>query len=175
MKKLLQWGMTLSAVLASALLLPQSSQACTNLIVGKNASVDGSVIVSYAADSHTLYGELYHWAARDWEPGHMMDVYVWDTGEYKGQIPQVAHTYNVVGNMNEHQVCITETTWGGLEQLEGTEGLIDYGSLIYIALQRSKSAREAIDVMTGLVRDHGTAAPERPSPSLTRTRYGSWS
>ena len=155
MKKLLQWGMTLSAVIASALLLPQSSQACTNLIVGKNASVDGSVIVSYAADSHTLYGELYHWAARDWEPGHMMDVYVWDTGEYKGQIPQVAHTYNVVGNMNEHQVCITETTWGGLEQLEGTEGLIDYGSLIYIALQRSKSAREAIDVMTGLVRDHG--------------------
>ena len=110
MKKLLQWGMTLSAVIASALLLPQSSLACTNLIVGKNASVDGSVIVSYAADSHTLYGELYHWAARDWEPGHMMDVYVWDSGEYKGQIPQVAHTYNVVGNMNEHQVCITETT-----------------------------------------------------------------
>lgn len=158
MKKLLQWGIALGAAVAGMALMPQSVQACTNLIVGKSASVDGSVIVSYAADSHTLYGELYHWPARDWEPGHMMDVTVWDTGKYMGQIPQVAHTYNVVGNMNENQVCITETTWGGLDVLSETEGMIDYGSLIYIGLQRSKTAREAIEVMTGLVRDYGYAS-----------------
>lgn len=131
------------------------AEACSDLIVGKGASVDGSVIISYAADSHTLYGELYHWPARTYPAGLMMDVTVWDTGEFSGQIPQVLRTYNVVGNMNEKQVAITESTWGGLEQLSGGEGIMDYGSLIYIALQRSATAREAIDVMTSLVEKYG--------------------
>ncbi|MDR2472206.1 MAG: C69 family dipeptidase, partial [Tannerella sp.] len=132
-----------------------NADACTNLIVGKKASTDGSVIISYAADSHNLYGELYHWAAAKWAPGTMLDVVEWDTGKPLGQIKQVAETYNVVGNMNEHQVAITETTFGGRPELVDTAGIIDYGSLIYIALQRSRSAREAIDVMTSLVAEYG--------------------
>jgi dipeptidase len=132
-----------------------ASYACTGLLVGKKASTDGSVMISYAADSHNLYGELYHWPAAKWAPGTMLDVKEWDTGKPLGQIPQVAETYSVIGNMNEYQVAITESTWGGRAELEDSLGIIDYGSLIYIALQRSKSAREAIKVMTDLVAEHG--------------------
>lgn len=131
------------------------SIACTGLLVGRKASVDGSVMISYSADSHTLYGELYRWPAATWPKGSMLQVVEWDTGKPTGMIPQVEQTYSVIGNMNEHQVAITESTWGGREELVDTTGIIDYGSLIYIALQRSKTAREAIDVMTGLVRDYG--------------------
>jgi len=129
--------------------------ACTNILVGKNASTDGSVIISYAADSHTLYGEMYHWPAARWPKGAMLDVIEWDTGKPLGQIPQLEQTYSVVGNMNEYQLAITETTFGGRPELVDTTGMIDYGSLIYITLQRTKTAREAIQVMVGLVTDHG--------------------
>lgn len=131
------------------------AMACTGLLVGKKASIDGSVMISYAADSHTLYGELYHWPAADWPKGAMLDVVEWDTGKLLGQIAQVGHTYSVVGNMNEHQVAITESTFGGRPELEDTTGIMDYGSLIYIGLQRAKSAREAIKVMTDLVAEYG--------------------
>jgi dipeptidase len=129
--------------------------ACTGLLVGKKASTDGSVMISYAADSHTLYGEMYHWPAARWPEGAWLEVKEWDTGKPLGRIPQVEETYSVVGNMNEYQVAITESTWGGRPELVDTTGLIDYGSLIYIALQRSKSARQAIKVMTGLVAGYG--------------------
>ncbi len=133
----------------------QSADACSDLIVGKKASTDGSVIISYAADSHTLYGELYHWAAQDWARGTMREIRDWDTNKPLGYIPEVAHTYNVVGAINEHQVAITESTWGGREELQNPEGIMDYGSLIHVALQRSRTAREAIEVMTKLVKDYG--------------------
>ena len=129
--------------------------ACTNLIVGKKASTDGSVMISYAADSHNLYGELYHWPAAVWSEGAMLDIREWDSGKFLGQIPQVKQTYSVVGNMNEHQVAITETTFGGRPELVDTTGIMDYGSLIYVALQRAGSAREAIRVMTDLVAEYG--------------------
>ena len=131
------------------------ANACTNFLITKGASADGSCMISYAADSHVLYGELYHYPAADHAPGEMRDVYDWDGGAYLGQIPEVAHTYNVVGNMNEWQVAIGETTYGGIESLWNGQGIIDYGSLIYIALQRSKTAREAIWWMTKLVTDYG--------------------
>ncbi len=131
-------------------------QACTNYIVTKGASADGSVMFSYAADSHVLYGELYHWPAAKWPEGSMLEIYDWDTGKYLGKIKQAPETYNVVGNMNEYQVGIGETTYGGRHELHHQDGAImDYGSLIYIALQRSKSAREAIKVMTTLVAEYG--------------------
>ena len=142
-------------LLVMGLSFSQDAKACTDLIVGRKASTDGSVIVSYAADSHTLYGALYHWPAAVWQQGAMLKVYEWDTGVYGGDIAQVGRTYNVVGNMNEKQVAITESTFGGRDELRGTEGLMDYGSLIYIALQRSATAREAIKVMTGLVDKYG--------------------
>lgn len=134
----------------------QNSRACTNLLITKGASTDGSTMISYTADSHVLYGELYHWPAKDYPAGSMLDVYVWDTGEYLGKIPQVSHTYNVVGNMNEFQVSIGETTFGGLPSLwEQPDAKMDYGNMIYIALQRSKTAREAIKIMTDLATTHG--------------------
>ncbi|GHU57017.1 hypothetical protein FACS189411_09320 [Bacteroidia bacterium] len=139
----------------TALLTGMEVLACTGLLVGKNASVDGSVIISYAADSHSLYGELYRWPAANWPKGAMLDVVEWDTGKPLGQIAQVEHTYSVIGNMNEHQVAITESTWGGRHELADPNGGIDYGSLIYIALQRSKTAREAVKVMTDLVKEYG--------------------
>jgi len=132
--------------------------ACTNFIITKGASKDGSVMVSYSADSHTLYGELYHWAAAIYPAGTMMDVIEWDSGKKLGQIPQVTQTYNVVGNMNEFQVCIGETTYGGLHELETPNGIMDYGSLIYITLQRVKSAREAIKCISDLLDHHGYAS-----------------
>ncbi|MBR8729703.1 hypothetical protein IX332_001026 [Porphyromonas levii] len=132
-----------------------TADACSDLIVGPKASADGSIYISYAADSHTLYGALYHWPAATWTAGSMLDVTEWDSGMYTGKIAQVERTYNVVGNMNEKQVAITESTWGGCDVCQKTEGLMDYGSLIYIALQRSASAREAIKVMTSLVDTYG--------------------
>jgi dipeptidase len=129
--------------------------ACTNFLVGRNASVDGSVMISYAADSHSLYGELYHWPAAVWPKDAMLDVREWDTGKFLGQIAQAEQTYSVIGNMNEYQVAITETTFGGRPELVDSTGIMDYGSLIYIALQRSRSAREAIRVMTDLVATYG--------------------
>ena len=131
--------------------------ACTNFLVGKDASADGSTIISYAADSYNLYGFLRYSPAADHAEGEMREVYDWDSGRPQGAIPQVAHTYNVVGNMNEHQLTIGETTWGGREELWDTIG-IDYGSLIYIALERSKTAREAIDCMISLVEQYGYAS-----------------
>ena len=134
----------------------QQSKACTNYLITKGASVDGSTMISYNADSHVLYGELYHWSAQKWPAGSMLDIYEWDTGKKLGQIPQAAETYNVVGNSNEHQVSIGETTYGGRKELHHQDGAImDYGSLIYIALQRSKTAREAIKLMTDLMDKYG--------------------
>ena len=129
--------------------------ACTGLLVGKKASIDGSVMISYAADSHGLYGEMYHWTAATWPKGATLDVVEWDTGKPLGTIAQVERTYNVVGNMNEHQLAITESTFGGRRELRDTAGIMDYGSLIYITLQRAKTAREAIKVMTDLVAEYG--------------------
>ena len=131
--------------------------ACTNFLVGKQASTDGSTIISYAADSYGMYGFLHYAPAADWEEGAVREVKDWDTGKPMGSIPQVAHTYKVVGNMNEHQVTIGETTWGGREELWDTVG-VDYGSLIYIALERSKTAREAIECMISLVNEFGYAS-----------------
>ena len=132
--------------------------ACTNLIVGKNVSADGSTIISYSADSYSLFGELYHYPAGMHKKGTMINVYEWDTGKYLGQIEQARQTYNVVGNMNEFQLTIGEigeTTFGGRPELVDTTGVIDYGSLIYLGLQRSRTAREAIKVMTELVQEYG--------------------
>ena len=132
--------------------------ACTNFLITKGASTDGSVMISYAADSHVLYGELYHWPAATWPEGTMLDIYEWDTGKFLGKIEQARETYNVTGNMNEHQVAIGETTYGGRSELgtgKQADAIMDYGSLIYVALQRSKSAREAIKVMAELVAEYG--------------------
>ncbi|WP_234445816.1 dipeptidase [Carboxylicivirga marina] len=140
---------------AAMLLQISPANACTNVLVTKNASVDGSTLISYAADSHDLYGELYFWPAATYEAGSMLKVYEWDTGKYLGEIEQAAQTYTVIGNMNEHQLTIAETTFGGRSELRDPEGLIDYGSLIYITLQRAKTAREAIKTMTELVENYG--------------------
>lgn len=132
------------------------SNACTNYLITKGASVDGSTMISYAADSHVLYGELYHWSAAKYDEGTILDVYEWDTGKFLGQIEQARETYNVTGNMNEHQVAIGETTYGGRSELAKQPGAImDYGSLIYIALQRSKTAREAIKTIDYLMQTYG--------------------
>ena len=135
------------------------SNGCTNFLITKGASSDGSTMITYAADSHTLYGELYHFPATDHAPGALRDIHEWDTGKFLGRIPEPSHTYNVVGNMNEFQVAIGETTYGGREELATQAGAImDYGSLIYVALQRAKTAREAIAVMTSLVEEYGYAS-----------------
>ena len=139
------------------MMLPMAAFACTNFLVGKDASADGSTMVSYAADSYGMFGFLHFAPAQDWPEGAMREVKDWDTGRPQGQIPQVAHTYTVVGNMNENQVTIGETTWGGREALWDTVG-IDYGSLIYIALERSKTAREAIEWFITLVNEYGYAS-----------------
>ena len=151
MKKLKVLFSVLALTVASTI----PGEACTDFIVGKKASADGSVIISYAADSYNLYGELYHWPAATWPKGTMLDIKEWDTGKPLGQIPQVERTYSVVGNMNEHQLAITESTFGGRRELVDTTGIMDYGSLIYVTLQRAKTAREAIEVMTGLVKEYG--------------------
>ncbi len=131
------------------------AEACSNVLVTKGASVDGSNIISYAADSHQLYGELYFHPAQRWEAGSMLRVNEWDTGKYLGDIPQARYTYQTVGNMNEHQLIIAETTYGGRHELADTTGIMDYGSLIYIALQRARTAREAIEVIVDLANTYG--------------------
>lgn len=155
MKKL--YTISLLIFLAAAL-QEQSINACTNFLVTKGASVNGSSMISYSADSHQLYGELYYWPATDWPVGSMLDVYEWDTHKFMGKIKQVPHTYSVVGNMNEHQLAIGETTYGGIPGMSDSTAIIDYGSLIYITLQRAKNAREAIKVMSDLVSEYGYAS-----------------
>lgn len=134
------------------------ADACTNFIVTKGASADGSVMVSYAADSHQLYGALYFVPGGKFKAGDMLCVEEWDTGKYLGDIPQVASTHTTIGNMNEHSLIIAETTYGGRAELEDPNGTMDYGSLIYIALQRAKTAREAIAVIADLAATHGYAS-----------------
>ncbi len=143
------------ALMSAVALMPVQAWSCTNLLAGKNATTDGSTLISYAADSHTLFGDLQILPAADHKPGDMRKVYDWDSGKYLGEIPEVAHTYHVVGNTNEWQLTIGETTFGGREELVDTTAIIDYGSLIYITLQRAKTAREAITVMTDLVAKYG--------------------
>ncbi len=128
---------------------------CTNILITKGATTDGSCMVTYVADSHELYGELYFYPAKDYPEGAKLKVYEWDTGKYLGEIKQVHHTYQVVGNMNENQVVIGETTFTGREELQDTTAIIDYGSLIYITLQRAKNARDAIRIMDQLVSEYG--------------------
>lgn len=139
---------------AAAIAASHDSSACTSLIATPGATADGSTMITYAADSHTLYGELYNQPAADHPKGSMRKIVDWDSGIERGEIPEAAHTYATIGNMNEHALTIAESTWGGRHELAGS-GLIDYGSLIYITLQRARTAREAIDVMTGLIRDYG--------------------
>lgn len=139
---------------AAATLSVAEADACTSLIASRGASVDGSTMITYAADSHTLYGELYNQPAADHPKGAMRKIVDWDSGIERGEIPEVPHTYATIGNMNEHGLTIAESTWGGRHDLEGS-GLIDYGSLIYITLQRARDAREAIKVMTDLVKEYG--------------------
>ena len=147
--------LSLMMVVVLSLTLGTRSSACTNILITKGATVDGSTMISYAADSHVLYGELYHWPAKQYPAGTMLKVIEWDSGKYLGEIEQVEQTYSVVGNMNEHQLSIGETTYGGRPELRDTTGLIDYGSLIYITLQRAKTAREAIETMASLVEKYG--------------------
>ena len=151
MKKLL----STTACLLLLLLARPAADACTNIIVTKGASADGSCMVTYAADSHQLYGELYFRPAADWPAGSLLDIYDWDSGFFRGRIPQVPHTWQTVGNMNEHQLIIMETTFGGREGLENKDGIMDYGSLIYVTLQRARTAREAIRTIDGLVQAYG--------------------
>ena len=132
-----------------------TSYACTNFIVGKQASADGSVFVTYNADSYGAFMPLYHYPAAKHQPGDMRKVYEWDTNKYLGEIAEVPETWNVIGNTNEWQVTIGETTFGGREEMVDSTGIIDYGSLIYITLQRAKTAREALQIMTSLVEEYG--------------------
>ena len=131
------------------------SYGCTNFIVGKAASADGSVMCSYSADDYGMFQSLCHYPAGIHPKGTMRKIYNWDTNEYQGQIPEAHQTYNVVGNINEFQVTIAETTFGGRPEMVDSTGIIDYGSLMYIGLQRSRSAREAIKVMTSLAEEYG--------------------
>ncbi len=153
MKKIL---LTLALAVAGAI-AGREATACTNFIITRGASTDGSIMVTYAADSHQLYGCLYKYTPSK-RAAAMMPVYEWDTGKYLGDIPQAEVTYSTVGNMNEHSLIITETTFGGREELVDPEGRVDYGSLIYIALQRARTAREAIDVIVDLANTYGYAS-----------------
>lgn len=148
----------LLAVILSLFLSSTMGYSCTNILVTKGASADGSVMVTYSADSPQLYGELYYHKGSSHPAGSKIEIYEWDSGKYLGDIAQVAKTYTTVGNMNEYQLIITETTFGGRGELTDTTGIIDYGSLIYLTLQRAKTAREAIKVMTDLVEEYGFAS-----------------
>jgi dipeptidase len=143
------------ATLILFLFLVSRAYPCTNFLITKGATRDGSTMISYSADSHVLFGELYFWPAKDYPAGTMLDVKEWDTGKWLGKIPQVRHTYSVVGNMNEHQLAIGETTYGGREELSDSTAIMDYGSLIYITLQRAKTAREAIQTIAKLMDEFG--------------------
>lgn len=151
--------MNLKSFLTSALLLAgaSSSLACTGLIATPGATTDSTAIITYAADSHTLYGELYFKKGGKHQKGEMRQVVEWDTGKHLGEIPEAEVTYTRIGNMNEHGLAITESTWGGRHELAGS-GLIDYGSLIYITLERARTAPEAVKVMTDLVKEYGYAS-----------------
>jgi dipeptidase len=142
-------------IAAMLVVVNANSIACTNFLVTKGASKDGSTIISYNADSFTFYGELYHFPPGVYPDGTMVDVYEWDTGKLLGSIKQAPVTYNVVGNMNEFQLALGETTFGGREECHNTKGIVDYGSLIYFALQRAKTAREAIKMMVDIVSEYG--------------------
>lgn len=141
--------------LSAFIMATATSMACTNFIVGKKASVDGSVICTYNADDYGMFIGLCHYPAMKHAPGEMRKIIDWDTHVIHGEIPEAAETYNVIGNINEYQVTIGETTYGGREEMVDTTGIIDYGSLIYITLQRSRSAREAISVMSSLAETYG--------------------
>ena len=151
--------MNIKSAVMAMLMLPAAATAlaCTGLIATPGATADGSSLVTYAADSHTLYGELYHKAGGTHAKGTMREVTEWDTGKHLGAIPEAPVTYNRLGNMNEHGLAVTESTWGGRHELAGS-GLIDYGSLIFLALERAKTAPEAIKVMTSLVKEYGYAS-----------------
>lgn len=136
-------------------LYQKPAKTCTSFLITKGASTDGSTMITYAADAHVLYGELYYRPAAEYPEGAMMEIKDWDSGKKLGKIKQVRKTYSVVGNMNEHQLAIGETTFGGREELKNEEGGIDYGSLIYVTLQRAKTAREAIKIMGELVEEYG--------------------
>jgi len=151
--RLLSFAAALAALTLGG--LPSGADACTNFLVSRGASTDGSTMITYAADSHEMYGELYYTPAGHHLPGSTRRVYEWDTGRLLGAIEQVPQTYSVVGNINEHQVAIGETTYGGRKELRGGPGEMDYGSLMYIALERARTAREAITVMTDLVKRYG--------------------
>ncbi len=151
----MQLKKNLTAIIIALALSLGSTFGCTNFLISKGATNDGSTMITYSADSHVLYGELYFRPAANYPEGSMLDVYEWDTGKYLGKIKQVKHTYSVVGNMNEHQVAIGETTYGGKEELVDTTAIVDYGSLMYITLQRAKTAREAIRIMGELVAEYG--------------------
>lgn len=142
-------------VLSIMTMISVDSIACSNILVTKGASADGSCMISYAADSHQLYGELYYLKGGFWDNGAMRDVVEWDTGKFLGRIPQAPVTYKRVGNMNEHQLIVAETTYGGRHELWDSTGVMDYGSLIYIALERATTAREAIDVIVSLANEYG--------------------
>jgi len=142
-------------LLSAFLGLVDMANACTNFIVGKKASADGSVICTYNADDYGLFINLCHYPAGTHPKGTVRKIFNWDTNKYQGVIPEAPQTYNVIGNINEFQVSIAETTYGGREEMEDSTGILDYGSLIYLALQRSKTAREAIQVMTTLAQTYG--------------------
>ncbi|MCI6145081.1 MAG: C69 family dipeptidase [Alloprevotella sp.] len=149
---------TTAAIALCTLVWATPSTACTNFLVGKKASADGSTFITYNADSYGMFGRLVYYPAAQHAPGTMRQIYDGDTNEHHGQIAEAPVTYSVMGNINEHQVAITETTFGGREELVDTAGIIDYVSLMAIALQRSKTAREAIAVMTSLVQEYGYAS-----------------
>lgn len=150
LKKILSVGL-----LATAMMVGNAVSACTNFLFTKGATTDGSTMITYAADSHTLYGELYYRQAAKYAEGEEFMLVEWDTGKPLFKIPQVAQTYSVVGNMNEYQLAIAETTYGGREECNVPVKGIDYGSLIYITLQRAKNAREAIKTIAELVDNYG--------------------
>jgi len=148
----------LFATILAIMLSTVQSESCTNLLITKGASADGSTMVSYAADSHTRYGTLVYYPAATYAKGTMVKIYEWGKDRYLGEIPQVEKTYSVIGNMNEYQLIIGESTWGGLKSQLDPKGLLDYGSLMYLALQRAKTAREAIEVITSLANKYGYAS-----------------
>jgi len=154
MKKILLTTIILLSIPAAYL----STGACTNILVSKGASKDGSVMISYAADSHTLFGEVYFHPAASWQAGTLLDITEWDTGKHLGKIPQVTKTYQTVGNMNQYGLMITETTYGGRHELYDSTAVMDYGSLIYVTLQRARTAREAIKIITEFVQEYGYAS-----------------
>lgn len=151
---------TLGILLSTAFLLMHqlSGNTCTNVMVTRGASEDGSVLVTYSADSHYKYGDLRLVPAADWPVGSKVQIYDGETNKYLGFIDQAEHTYKVVGQMNEFQLIITETTWGGRPELEDKKGVVDYQSLMLLALQRAKTAREAIDVIVEIANKYGYAS-----------------